>query len=116
MRKPFQKNLNSINIEAAHGGSGRRQLILSKDDPISSQLQAMTKGYLPVSGVFDWHDHQDIDEFFLVLKGRGIIEFEDGTKFKFVKDDLIYIPSNLKHRIENTGKVETEFFFIRINH
>jgi len=43
MRKPFIKSLNQIEIEGAYGGSGRRQLILSKDDPVSSQMQAMTK-------------------------------------------------------------------------
>lgn len=116
MRKPFKKHLNTIDVESAHGGSGRRQLILSKDDPISSQLHAMTKGFLTPKGVFDWHIHEDIDEFFFVIKGTGVIQFEDGTKFEYVKDDLIYIPSNVKHRIENTGEIENEFFFIRLNH
>lgn len=116
MRKPFVKHLNAINIESAHGGSGRRQLMLSKDDSISSQMEAMTKGFLASKGVFDWHNHKDIDEFFLVTKGTGLIQFEDGTKMEYIKDDLIYIPSNVKHRIENTGEIENEFFFIRLNH
>jgi mannose-6-phosphate isomerase-like protein (cupin superfamily) len=116
MRQPFKKHLNSINIESAHGGSGRRQLLLSKDDLISSQMEAMTKGFLAPKGIFDWHSHQDIDEFFLVTQGTGFIEFEDCTKIEYSKDDLIYIPSNTKHRIENTGEVENEFFFIRLNH
>ena len=116
MRKPFKKHLNAINIEGAHGGSGRRQLILSKKDSISSQMEAMTKGFLAPKCVFDWHIHEDIDEFFLVTKGTGLIQFEDGTKIEYVKDDLIYIPSNIKHKIENTGAIENEFFFIRLNH
>ena len=116
MRTPFKKHLSSIDIEGAHGGSGRRQVMLSKEDPISSQMEAMTKGFLSPKGVFDWHSHKDIDEFFLVTKGTGIIEFEDGTKIKYSEDDLIYIPSNTKHRIENTGDVENEFFFVRLNH
>jgi mannose-6-phosphate isomerase-like protein (cupin superfamily) len=115
MRKPFKKQLDSINIEAAHGGSGRRQLMLSKNDPISSQMEAMTKGYIPPKGMYDWHNHIDIDEFFLVTQGTGVIEFEDGTKMEYSKNDLIYIPSNIKHRIENTGDIENEFFFIRLN-
>ncbi len=114
MRKQFKKSLNSIAIESAHGGSGRRQLILSKADFISSQMEAMTKGFLSPKGVFDWHSHKDIDEFFLVTKGSGVIEFDDGAKINYSKDDLIYIPANIKHRIENTGKLENEFFFIRL--
>ncbi len=115
MRKPFKKHLGAIDIEIAHGGSGKRKLILSKDDPVSSQLHAMTKGFLAPGGIFDWHNHEDIDEFFLVTEGTGVIEFGDGSTFAYAKDDLIYIPSNMKHRIENTGTVENEFFFIRLN-
>lgn len=115
MRKPFKKTLNSIELESAHDGSGSRQLIYSEKDPISTQLKAMTKGFLSPGKMFDWHNHEGIDEFFLVTKGIGTITFEDGTEYSYKKDDLIYIPANIKHKIENTGEVENEFFFIRLN-
>lgn len=112
-RKPFQKNISEIRVEEAHGGSGKRKLILSKEDQISSQLHAMTKGFLAANGCFDWHEHEDVDEFFLVINGAGEIEFEDGTTNEYLTDDIIYIPSNIKHKI--TAKEDSEFFFIRIN-
>ena len=115
MRIPIKKNLNDILVEGAHEGSGRRQLILSKDDPISKHMHAMTKGYLPKNAIFDWHKHEKIDKFFLVLKGSGIIRFRDGKEIKYKKDDLIYIPAELEHRIENTDSEENEFFFIRLD-
>ncbi|MDO8469466.1 MAG: cupin domain-containing protein [bacterium] len=111
-RKPFKKSLAEIPTEEAHGGSGKRQLILSKEDPISNHLHAMTKGFLVANGLFDWHSHKDIDEFFLVIKGSGVIEFEDGTKMEYGNENLIYIPSNLSHKI--TASKESEFFFIRL--
>ncbi|HUB92525.1 MAG TPA: cupin domain-containing protein [Candidatus Saccharimonadales bacterium] len=116
MRKPFKKSLKDIPVEEAHGGSGSRQLLLSKKDPVSSQMEAMTKGFLPVGKVFDWHRHENIDELFLVIRGTGIIQFEDGTEMQYRPDDLIYIPSNTKHRIENNGKEENQFYFVRLNH
>ncbi len=115
MRKPFKKSLNQIPLEEAHEGSGKRQLILSKNDEVSEQFQAMTKGYLKAGAIFDWHSHEDIDEFFLVLKGKGFIEFKDGEKFEYSPDDLIYIPDGIENKIEATGNEENEFFFIRIN-
>lgn len=115
MRKPFKKNINELTVEEAHGGSGRRQLLLSRNDPISSQLEAMTKGYIPPKGAYDWHVHENIDELFLVIQGTGVIEFEDGSKFEYSKDDLVYIPSNTRHRIVNTGEGENEFIFVRMN-
>ena len=114
-RLPFIKHISEIPVEGAHGGSGSRQLLLSPSDPVSPKFQAMTKGFLPAGAIFDWHDHDKIDEFFLVLRGTGCIEFETGVKMDYKPDDLIYVPSNTKHRIENTGSVENEFYFIRLD-
>ena len=116
MRKPFKKHLEDISVEQAHGGSGSRQLLLSKNDQISSQLEAMTKGYLESGSSFDWHKHDNIDEFFFILKGTGVIEYEDGTKLEYQPDDLIYSPSNLNHKVTNTGQDTNEFLFIRLKH
>jgi mannose-6-phosphate isomerase-like protein (cupin superfamily) len=114
-RLPFIKHISEIPVESAHGGSGSRQLLLSSTDPVSPKFQAMTKGFLPAGAIFDWHDHDKIDEFFLVLSGSGYIEFESGVRMDYKPDDLIYIPSNTKHRIENTGLVENEFYFVRLD-
>jgi quercetin dioxygenase-like cupin family protein len=115
MRGPFKKSLSDIEKEEAHVGSGARQLILSKLDPVSSQLEAMTKGFLAAGAQFDWHSHNSIDEFFLVLRGTGAISFRDGTEMQYKPDDLIYIPANQEHRIENTGDEENHFYFVRLN-
>lgn len=115
MRSPFKKILSQIPLEDAHGGSGKRQMLLSKTDPVSTHFQAMTKGYLPQGGVYDWHDHDKIDEYFLVLQGTGSIAFKDSTKMEYAPDDLIYIPANTAHRIENTGDGENRFFFVRLD-
>ncbi len=112
-KKSFKKNISEILVEEAHGGSGKRQLILSKEDLISSQLHAMTKGFLIANGCFDWHEHENIDEFFLVIKGTGVVEFEDSTISEYKVEDIVYMPSNMKHKI--TAKEDSEFYFIRIN-
>jgi mannose-6-phosphate isomerase-like protein (cupin superfamily) len=115
MRKPFRKNIQTVAIEEAHGGSGSRRLLLSKDDAVSQHFQAMTKGYLEPKGVFDWHKHDGIDEYFIVLRGNGTIEFRDEPMMNFGADDLIYVPAGTEHRIENTGKETVEFFFVRLD-
>ena len=113
-RKPFKKSLSSIPVEHAHGGSGNRQLILSTTDAVSRQFEAMTKGFLQPCAVFDWHHHEGVDEFFVVLAGEGVIKYADGTTFGYAEGDIIYNPSGLSHRIKNTGTEENQFFFVRI--
>ncbi|HEY1097212.1 MAG TPA: cupin domain-containing protein [Alphaproteobacteria bacterium] len=113
-RKPIKKSLSSIQKEEAHGGSGSRQVIFSPADQLSSQFEAWTKGYLPAGASYDWHQHDAVDEFFIVLEGTGYIEYKDGTKFDYKKDDTFCNPAGLAHKIENTGTIESIFYFFRL--
>lgn len=74
----------------------------------------MTKGYLPAGGQFDWHFHDKIDEFFIVLKGSGIIEYRSNESQEYQAGDLIYIPSNIEHRISASTAADNEFYFVRL--
>lgn len=114
MRRPFKKSISDIAKEPAHGGSGQRQMLLGLDDDISSKLEAATKAYLASGDVFDWHGHEDIDEFFVVMKGAGLVTYKNGDSFPYEEGDVIYTPANLKHKIENTGDCESEFLFVRV--
>lgn len=113
-RKPIKKSLSNVPVEEAHGGSGSRQVIFSKLDDISRQFDAWTKGYLPVGSCYDWHHHDGIDEFFIVLQGKGYIEYQDSTKFQYESGDIFYNPANLPHKIQNEDDIENTFFFIRL--
>ncbi|MDR1026614.1 MAG: cupin domain-containing protein [Lactobacillus sp.] len=114
MKKPFKKHIPTVEIEGAHGGAGRRQLLLSSSDTISPNIEAATKGFLAPGGIFDWHDHDNVDEVFIVLQGIGKVDFEDGTKVEYTEGDMVYMPHTMKHKITNTGSVENLFYFIRV--
>jgi mannose-6-phosphate isomerase-like protein (cupin superfamily) len=114
MKAPFKKEIGKIEIEGAHGGAGRRQLLLSANDSISENIEASTKGFLAPGGIFDWHNHDNIDEFFIVLQGTGIVEFENGAKIEYKEDDLVYMPASVTHKITNTGDVDNIFYFVRV--
>jgi len=74
----------------------------------------MLKGCLEAGAEFDWHSHDKIDEFFLVTKGSGLVEFKNDESWEYTEGDLIYIPSNIEHRIIASDKADNEFFFIRL--
>ncbi len=75
-----------------------------------------------VKGEFNWHDHADSDDFFLVLKGSIRIETEQGN-VTLNPGELYVIPRGVKHRpvaeeeahllliepagLPNTGDAET---------
>jgi mannose-6-phosphate isomerase-like protein (cupin superfamily) len=56
--------------------------------------------YLKVAklqGVFTWHDHEDEDELFCVVKGQMVIEFEDG-KVALREGEFFTVPRGIRHR------------------
>lgn len=50
-----------------------------------------------VEGAFDWHVHDDTDDFFLVLKGRVRIETREGS-VRLDEGELCVIPRGIEHR------------------
>ncbi|HWK85490.1 MAG TPA: cupin domain-containing protein [Caldimonas sp.] len=48
-------------------------------------------------GEFVWHKHDDTDDFFLVLKGRLVIELRDGP-VRLGPGELYIVPKGVEHR------------------
>jgi mannose-6-phosphate isomerase-like protein (cupin superfamily) len=49
------------------------------------------------NGEFVWHKHDDTDDFFLVLKGRLVIELRDG-EVELLPGELYVVPKGVEHR------------------
>jgi len=60
------------------------------------------------------HKH-DVDEIYLVLRGKGYIIL-DKKKIKIKEGDLIAIPDNKYHRTVNTGKDKLTFLTVFEKH
>ncbi len=114
-RKPVKKSLSSIPREDAHGGAGMRQVLFDKSENfVSPQFEAMTKGFLPPGASYDWHEHKNVDELFIVMEGKGVVEYADGSRFDYESGDVFYSPAGLSHRLINTDGKDSVFFFIRL--
>ncbi len=111
--KYFKHNLAEIPPEEAHAGSGSRQMLFNPDAAESAKWEAVTKGFIPVGSVFDWHKHEDSDEMFVVTRGEGKFYCED-EETTYKAGDIILVRANTMHKIVNNGKETTEGFFIRV--
>ena len=74
----------------------------------------MTYGYLPSGVKWEMHDHINIIEICIVIKGKGIIKDIDGNVEEYKAGDRFIFPSGTKHEIENNSDLESEFYFIRL--
>ena len=57
-----------------------------------------------VKGDFVWHRHDDTDDFFLVVKGRLVIEMRDGS-VALGPGELFVVPRGVEHRPVATEEV-----------
>ncbi|MGR3433773.1 MAG: cupin domain-containing protein [Shimia sp.] len=69
-------------------------------------------------GAFDFHNHPDTDDFFLVLEGRVTMDYDDAPSVTFGPGQLVIVPRGVVHRpraeaeakvllIEPTGEPNT---------
>jgi mannose-6-phosphate isomerase-like protein (cupin superfamily) len=50
-----------------------------------------------VHGTFVWHSHDDEDELFFLLKGRLLIEIENGEAVELAEGDVFVVPKGVRH-------------------
>ena len=64
---------------------------------IVSSLNGQDVKIAKVKGDFIWHDHEDEDELFYVIKGKLYIEFRDGVQ-SISEGEMIVVPKGVEHR------------------
>jgi cupin 2 domain-containing protein len=52
-----------------------------------------------------WYDQEE-HEWVLVLRGRGIIEYENGEQASLAAGDHLHIPARVRHRVRETSRRE----------
>lgn len=109
-----KKNINSIPVEATAHSTGSRRMIAAKAEVPSPYFAALTYGYLPAHEKWEQHQHADIVEICLVIKGAGVLRGEQNNEETFEPGDRFIFPANTPHEIENTGNETAEFYFIRL--
>ncbi len=58
---------------------------------------------------FVFHHHEHEDELFLVIKGKLIMEFEDGSK-EINPGEFLIVPKGVSHKPKAVGEVEVLLF------
>lgn len=51
-----------------------------------------------VQGEFDFHKHDDSDDFFLVLEGELIMDYEEHDSVTFGPGEIVVVPAGVVHR------------------
>lgn len=58
-----------------------------------------------IEGDFEWHDHLDTDETFIVLEGNLRIDFRDGS-VTLKRGEMYVVPKGVEHKPFADGEVK----------
>ena len=60
----------------------------------------------------EWHRVKDIDERYVIVRGKGKVEVGDLPPAIVGEGDVVRIPANMPQRITNVGEVDLVFFAV----
>jgi len=81
--------------------------------PNAERTSIIVQTYSP-GGAHDPHSHQDREQAFLVLGGKGQIHIGDKV-YPLEKGSIAYVPRNIRHFTENTSKRNLVMMLIDVN-
>jgi mannose-6-phosphate isomerase-like protein (cupin superfamily) len=64
---------------------------------IVAELNGQEVKLIKVQGTFPWHHHNDVDELFLVWRGRFRVEFRD-RNVELGPGEFVVVPRGVEHR------------------
>jgi mannose-6-phosphate isomerase-like protein (cupin superfamily) len=112
--RPFKQSATEIDCIVPADGIGREQVLVREDPRLSSNLERVTRAFLPPGKSYGPDQHNVADEMFLVIRGQGEVQCNGESELGFAPGDLVCVPSGVDHTIVNTGDIECEFIFTRI--
>lgn len=78
---------------------------------IVGELNGQQVKLVKFQGIFDWHQHEDEDELFFVLKGNFTMEFRHPPKKVILKEnEFIIVPKRTLHRPVSQKEVHVMLF------
>ncbi len=76
---------------------------------IAAELNGQQVKLVKLLGEFEWHEHEQEDEMFLVIKGSLTIELRDKT-LEIGAGEFVVIPKQTEHRPIARSEVEVMLF------
>ncbi len=76
---------------------------------VVASLNGQEVKIVKVQGVFPWHRHDDIEEMFLVWRGRFRVEFRDRV-IDMGPGEFVVVPRGIEHRTAADEEAEVVLF------
>lgn len=103
-----------VGQESLQAAAVLKKVLVQKADLLEGHLQMINWCTLRVGRAFHPHYHEDMEEIFILLKGKARIRVGE-EEADLEKEDAVIIPPPLVHEMKNTGEEEVEYMAIGIS-
>jgi mannose-6-phosphate isomerase-like protein (cupin superfamily) len=76
---------------------------------VAARLNGQEVKLVKLLGTFPWHSHPDVDEMFLVWRGRIVLEFRDRS-VALGRGEALVVPRGVEHRPVAAEEAEVLLF------
>jgi len=104
-------NIKSIKTTLAHGEIKRKALVRVGD--LKSKVQTVNYAWLEPNESFSPHKHDDCEELYFFLEGKGEMKINDKI-FEVKKNDFVVVELGEWHSLKNTSLKKLVFLTVRI--
>ena len=77
---------------------------------VVGELNGQEVKLVKLLGPFTWHHHEDVDEMFMVVKGRFRMEFRDRQDVWLETGEFLVVPRGIEHRPVADGEAHVLLF------
>ncbi len=92
-----------------------KKVLFSRADSISGSVQMINWAHLPAGRIFRGHYHEDMQEIFIIVKGRPRITIDNETA-ELGPGDGVVIPEGAVHVMEApSGQEDVEYIALGIS-
>ncbi len=106
-KKPGLKIAKKLLDQHVLGAEGSNAAITG-----AQRISIIVQTYSP-GGSHDAHSHEDTEQAFLVLSGKGQMHIGDKV-YDIEKGSIAYAPRNVEHSTQNTGSEDLEMMLISV--
>ena len=94
--------------------SVRKKVLLEKANLLEGRVQMVNWCRMEPGKAFSPHYHEDMEEIFLILRGKARIRIGEGAA-EIKSQEAVVIPPREVHEMKNTGEEDLEYLALGIS-
>jgi mannose-6-phosphate isomerase-like protein (cupin superfamily) len=91
-----------------------KKVLLKQHELMNGRVQMINWAMLPVHKAFEQHYHEDMQEIFIMIRGKATIWVDDKQE-TLGPGDAVVIPMKSIHKMRNVGVEQVEYIVIGIS-